>query len=189
MSRLPASMRARFGRWSATVPRTGGAASRCYQAGAKYGNPEFIQVHPTAIPGEDKCRLISESARGEGGRVWVPRKAGDTRAPSSIPENERDQWIRQWQDPERSVSDRLRQVDQLYRDAGVHESAQRLVDKYEERCLQFVEGVEPEALRDLLRYLVDVVLERPADVQPTIPFSEPTSITKIHSRSLESRTT
>ncbi len=61
-----------FGKSTMSVICTGGAASRCYQAGAKYGNPEFIQVHPTAIPGEDKCRLISESARGEGGRVWVP---------------------------------------------------------------------------------------------------------------------
>src|SRR5205814_4231823 len=50
---------------------------------------EMIQVHPTAIPGEDKCRLISESARGEGGRVWVPRKPGDTRPPNSIPDGER----------------------------------------------------------------------------------------------------
>lgn len=78
-----------FGKSTMSVICTGGAASRCYQAGAKYGNPEFIQVHPTAIPGEDKCRLISESARGEGGRVWVPRKAGDTRHPNSIPESER----------------------------------------------------------------------------------------------------
>ncbi|HEY8665187.1 MAG TPA: succinate dehydrogenase flavoprotein subunit [Tepidisphaeraceae bacterium] len=78
-----------FGKSTMSVICTGGAASRCYQAGAKYGNPEFIQVHPTAIPGEDKCRLISESARGEGGRVWVPRKAGDTRPPNSIPEGER----------------------------------------------------------------------------------------------------
>src|SRR5262249_21936424 len=38
-----------------------------------YANGEFVQVHPTAIPGEDKLRLMSESARGEGGRVWVPR--------------------------------------------------------------------------------------------------------------------
>jgi succinate dehydrogenase flavoprotein subunit len=78
-----------FGKSTMSVICTGGALARCYQAGAKYGNPEFIQVHPTAIPGEDKCRLISESARGEGGRVWVPRKAGDTRKPSEIPENER----------------------------------------------------------------------------------------------------
>ena len=78
-----------FGKSTMSVICTGGAASRCYQAGAKYANPEMMQVHPTAIPGEDKCRLISESARGEGGRVWVPRKPGDTRSPNSIPENER----------------------------------------------------------------------------------------------------
>ena len=78
-----------FGKSTMSVICTGGAASRCYQAGAKLGNPEMVQVHPTAIPGDDKCRLISESARGEGGRVWVPRKAGDTRNPNSIPEAER----------------------------------------------------------------------------------------------------
>jgi succinate dehydrogenase / fumarate reductase flavoprotein subunit len=78
-----------FGKSTMSVICTGGALSRCYQAGARYGNPEFMQVHPTAIPGEDKCRLISESARGEGGRVWVPRKAGDPRKPNDIPEAER----------------------------------------------------------------------------------------------------
>jgi succinate dehydrogenase / fumarate reductase flavoprotein subunit len=78
-----------FGKSTMSVICTGGAAARCYQAGAKYGNPEFIQVHPTAIPGEDKCRLISESARGEGGRIWVPRTPHDTRPPNDIPENER----------------------------------------------------------------------------------------------------
>src|SRR3954462_15175507 len=78
-----------FGKSTMSVICTGGAAARCYQAGAKYGNPEMIQVHPTAIPGEDKCRLISESARGEGGRVWVPRTPGDKRRPNDIPEGER----------------------------------------------------------------------------------------------------
>jgi succinate dehydrogenase / fumarate reductase flavoprotein subunit len=78
-----------FGKSTMSVICTGGALARCYQAGAHYGNPEFMQVHPTAIPGEDKCRLISESARGEGGRVWVPRKAGDGRRPNDIPEAER----------------------------------------------------------------------------------------------------
>ena len=68
---------------------TGSAISACYQQGAKYANGEFIQVHPTSIPGEDKLRLMSESARGEGGRVWVPRNTEDTRAPQSIPEEER----------------------------------------------------------------------------------------------------
>jgi succinate dehydrogenase / fumarate reductase flavoprotein subunit len=68
---------------------TGSAASRAYQVGAKYGNPEFIQVHPTAVPGADKLRLMSESARGEGGRVWVPRKPQDPRDPREVPESER----------------------------------------------------------------------------------------------------
>ncbi len=78
-----------FGKSTMSVICTGGALARCFQAGAKYANPEMIQVHPTAIPGEDKCRLISESARGEGGRVWVPRKEKDVRPPNSIPEDER----------------------------------------------------------------------------------------------------
>src|ERR1044072_535169 len=68
---------------------TGSAASRAFRAGAKYGNPEFIQVHPTAVPGSDKLRLMSESARGEGGRVWVSRIPQDPRGPQSIPESDR----------------------------------------------------------------------------------------------------
>ncbi|MBI1785472.1 succinate dehydrogenase (quinone) flavoprotein subunit, partial [Candidatus Sumerlaeota bacterium] len=62
-----------FGKSTNSYINTGAAASRCYQQGAIYANGEFIQVHPTAIPGEDKLRLMSESARGEGGRVWVPK--------------------------------------------------------------------------------------------------------------------
>ena len=88
-----------FGKSTMSVICNGGAASRCYQAGAWLGNPEMIQVHPTAIPGEDKCRLMSESARGEGGRVWVPAVKDEDgkwkphpdagRDPRQIPENER----------------------------------------------------------------------------------------------------
>ena len=78
-----------YGKSTNSMVCTGSAVSACYQQGAKYANGEFIQVHPTSIPGEDKLRLMSESARGEGGRVWVPRKKGDTRPPSQIPENER----------------------------------------------------------------------------------------------------
>lgn len=50
---------------------TGAANGRLFKQGLKYANGEFIQIHPTAIPGPDKMRLISESVRGEGGRVWV----------------------------------------------------------------------------------------------------------------------
>jgi len=78
-----------YGRSTMSMVCTGSAVSRAYQAGAWYGNGEFIQVHPTAIPGADKLRLMSESARGEGGRVWVPRKPQDPRDPREIPEAER----------------------------------------------------------------------------------------------------
>ncbi len=88
-----------FGKTTMSVICTGAAAARCYQAGAWLGNPEMIQVHPTAIPGEDKCRLMSESARGEGGRVWVPAVKDESgewkphpdagRHPNDIPEHER----------------------------------------------------------------------------------------------------
>ncbi len=50
---------------------TGAANGRLYKQGMKYANGEFIQIHPTTIPGKDKMRLMSESARGEGGRIWV----------------------------------------------------------------------------------------------------------------------
>ncbi|HEU4962977.1 MAG TPA: succinate dehydrogenase flavoprotein subunit [Bacilli bacterium] len=60
-----------FGRSTNSVINTGTAASAVYQQGVKYANGEFIQIHPTAIPGDDKLRLMSESARGEGGRVWT----------------------------------------------------------------------------------------------------------------------
>lgn len=61
-----------FGRSTNSVINTGSAAARAYVEGAYYANGEFIQVHPSAIPGDDKLRLMSESLRGEGGRVWVP---------------------------------------------------------------------------------------------------------------------
>jgi len=60
-----------FGKSTNSMVNTGTAAGAVYQQGAFYANGEFIQVHPTAIPGEDKLRLISESVRGEGGRVWT----------------------------------------------------------------------------------------------------------------------
>lgn len=60
-----------FGKSTNSVINTGSAASIVYQQGVHYANGEFIQIHPTAIPGDDKLRLMSESARGEGGRVWT----------------------------------------------------------------------------------------------------------------------
>jgi succinate dehydrogenase / fumarate reductase flavoprotein subunit len=85
-----------FGKSTNSVVCTGSAQSAIYQQGAAYANGEFIQVHPTAIPGEDKLRLMSESARGEGGRVWVPKNPKDSRPGKSIPENERFYFLEEW---------------------------------------------------------------------------------------------
>ncbi len=60
-----------FGKSTNSVINTGFAASAVYQQGVYYANGEMVQIHPTAIPGDDKLRLMSESARGEGGRVWT----------------------------------------------------------------------------------------------------------------------
>lgn len=60
-----------YGKSTNSSINTGSAASIVYQQGAAYANAEFIQIHPTAMLGDDKTRLMSESARGEGGRVWT----------------------------------------------------------------------------------------------------------------------
>jgi succinate dehydrogenase / fumarate reductase flavoprotein subunit len=85
-----------FGKSTNSVVCTGSAQSALYQQGAYYANGEFIQVHPTCIPGDDKLRLMSESARGEGGRVWVPRDKNDKRAPRFIPDSERFYFLEEW---------------------------------------------------------------------------------------------
>ncbi len=85
-----------FGKSTNSVVCTGSAQSAVFQQGVYYANGEFIQVHPTAIPGEDKLRLMSESARGEGGRVWVPRTPGDKRAWNQIPQAERFYFLEEW---------------------------------------------------------------------------------------------
>jgi succinate dehydrogenase / fumarate reductase, flavoprotein subunit len=85
-----------FGKSTNSVVCTGSAQSALFQQGATYANGELIQVHPTTIPGEDKLRLMSESARGEGGRVWVPRTPNDKRPGKQIPEGERFYFLEEW---------------------------------------------------------------------------------------------
>ncbi len=72
------------------------AAWRCHKRGAFFANPCFTQIHPTCIPRtsehQSKLVLMSESLRNDG-RVWVPKKAGDTRHPNDIPEEERDYYL------------------------------------------------------------------------------------------------
>jgi succinate dehydrogenase / fumarate reductase flavoprotein subunit len=69
---------------------------RAYKRGALFGNPCFTQIHPTCIPltgsYQSKLTLMSESLRNDG-RIWVPKKKGDTRKPNDIPENERDYYL------------------------------------------------------------------------------------------------
>ncbi len=72
------------------------AAWRAHKHGAGFANPCYVQIHPTCIPVhgdyQSKLTLMSESLRNDG-RVWVPLSAGDKRAPSSIPETERDYYL------------------------------------------------------------------------------------------------
>ena len=72
------------------------AAWRAHKRGACFANPCFTQIHPTCIPvsGDDqsKLTLMSESLRNDG-RVWVPKRTGDTRRPGEIPEDERDYYL------------------------------------------------------------------------------------------------
>lgn len=72
------------------------ATLRAYKKGAFFANPCFTQIHPTCIPvsgdHQSKLTLMSESLRNDG-RVWVPKKAGDKRAPHEIPQKERDYYL------------------------------------------------------------------------------------------------
>src|SRR3954467_11116691 len=72
------------------------AAWRAHKRGALFANPCFTQIHPTCIPvsgdHQSKLTLMSESLRNDG-RVWVPKKKGDTRSPELIPEDERDYYL------------------------------------------------------------------------------------------------
>jgi succinate dehydrogenase / fumarate reductase flavoprotein subunit len=72
------------------------ATWRAYKKGAAFANPCFTQIHPTCIPvsgdHQSKLTLMSESLRNDG-RVWAPKKKGDTRAPGDIPDSERDYYL------------------------------------------------------------------------------------------------
>ncbi len=69
---------------------------RAHKRGAAFANPCFTQIHPTCIPQSDetqaKLTLMSESLRNDG-RIWVPLRGGDARAPEAIPEAERDYFL------------------------------------------------------------------------------------------------
>ncbi|HEX6737336.1 MAG TPA: succinate dehydrogenase (quinone) flavoprotein subunit, partial [Vicinamibacteria bacterium] len=69
---------------------------RAYKKGAAFANPCYTQIHPTCIPVhgdyQSKLTLMSESLRNDG-RIWVPKKKGDGRPPSQIPDDERDYYL------------------------------------------------------------------------------------------------
>jgi succinate dehydrogenase / fumarate reductase flavoprotein subunit len=69
---------------------------RAYRKGAAFANPCYTQIHPTCIPVhgdyQSKLTLMSESLRNDG-RIWVPKRQGDARPPSQIPEDERDYYL------------------------------------------------------------------------------------------------
>ncbi|MES9849935.1 MAG: succinate dehydrogenase (quinone) flavoprotein subunit, partial [Candidatus Thiodiazotropha sp.] len=75
---------------------TGAAACRAYRQGAWLANTEFFQFHPTAMLGDDKTRLMSEAARGEGGRIWVPKNPQENRRAGDVPEQERFYFLEEW---------------------------------------------------------------------------------------------
>jgi len=72
------------------------AAWKAHKSGAYFGNPCYTQIHPTCIPvsgdHQSKLTLMSESLRNDG-RIWVPKKQGDNRKASEIPEEERDYYL------------------------------------------------------------------------------------------------
>ncbi|HUX61675.1 MAG TPA: fumarate reductase/succinate dehydrogenase flavoprotein subunit [Ignavibacteriaceae bacterium] len=72
------------------------ASWRAHKRGAVFANPCYTQIHPTCLPvhGENQSKLVlmSESLRNDG-RIWVPKKLGDTRSPDQIPEDERDYYL------------------------------------------------------------------------------------------------
>ena len=78
------------------VSSSASAAMIAYRKGAFFGNPSFIQIHPTCIPQlsdfQSKLTLMSESLRNDG-RIWVPKEKGDKRDPNVIPEGERDYYL------------------------------------------------------------------------------------------------
>jgi succinate dehydrogenase / fumarate reductase flavoprotein subunit len=78
------------------VKSNASAIWRSYRKGAFFANPCFTQIHPTCIPSGDvyqsKLTLMSESLRNDG-RVWLPLRPGDQRAPEQIPEEERDYFL------------------------------------------------------------------------------------------------
>ena len=70
------------------------------------------------------------------------------------------------------IKTRIQKARHLYLEAGVFEKAHRLVDKHQERAEEVADSIENDELRRLMYYLVDTVLDRTAEVVPTIEFTD-----------------
>ena len=168
-----------FGKSTMSMVCTGGANSRAYQSGVSYANGEFVQVHPSAIPGADKLRLISEAARGESGRVWVPKQAGDTRHPMEIPENERSYFLEERYPTYGNLVPRdiaTREIFSICRDGrSVDPDTYAVYLDLTERAT----GIKPEVLRKKLGNILEIYekfkgvdpLTEPMKIFPAVHYS------------------
>ena len=79
------------------------AAWQSHKRGALFGNPSFVQIHPTCIPvhgdSQSKLTLMSESLRNDG-RIWVPKNKEDAEkirkgelSPNDLKEEDRDYYL------------------------------------------------------------------------------------------------
>lgn len=161
-----------FGKSTMSLVCTGGANARAYKAGVTYANGEFVQVHPSAIPGADKLRLISEAARGEKGRVWVPKQKADPRHPNEIPDSERYYFLEERYPTYGNLVPRdiaTREIFQICRDGySVEQSTYAVYLDLTEQAT----GVKPEVLRKKLGH----ILENYEKFKGVDPLSEPMRI-------------
>jgi len=112
----------------------------------------------------DSDNKLSTGADVLGGRptvLWALALEG-------LDEASRAELIELVEDTERPPEARIARVRQLYHEAGVFETAHRLVDKHQERAEAVADTIEPEELRRLMYYLVDTVLDRGSPAPPQL---------------------
>ncbi len=85
--------------------------------------------------------------------------------------SEQDRLVRTIHDVQLPVPVRIAEAAQIYADAGIFEKSLRLVEKYESHCRAIVDDLELEPLQRVLRYLIDVILERPDGHSPSVAFN------------------
>src|SRR6201991_1710302 len=149
------------------------AAWKAHKKGAYFANPCFTQIHPTCIPvsgdHQSKLTLMSESLRNDG-RIWVPKKQGDTRKASDIPEEERDYYLERRYPAfgnlvPRDVASRAakERCDEGY---GVGSSKQAVYLDYADAIVRYGKieagkhGIDNPSAEDIRHHGIDVVKEK-----------------------------